>query len=80
MGPEGISDITGPEFPLPNERAFCSIAKVDGKILRVGQRKELRFDLETELMLGPNDEPGKIGEGFADNRGHWSYKICIPTS
>jgi hypothetical protein len=78
MSPDGIDEITGPEYPLPGTRAFCSLAKINGQIVKVGSYKELYFSSDTLLYLGPNDEPGKSGMGFSDNSGSWSYKICVP--
>jgi hypothetical protein len=76
LGPEGYSKPAPTTFLLPGENVFCAIARHGSLIEKVGSYKEFSFASETELFLGPNDEPGQEhGAGYADNSGHWSYKI-----
>lgn len=76
--PDGMDKIAPAFFILPGERVFCSLAKHDGKIEKVGMSKEIYLLNETELFLGINEDINKQdGEGFEDNKGSWSYKILV---
>jgi hypothetical protein len=76
VDPEGSAGATGPEFPLPNDSPFCALLKANERISKVGRSRVFNFSSETQVFLGPNDEPGYLGEGFKDNHGQWYYKIC----
>jgi len=76
VGPEGEGIPAPDSFTLPRASSFCALAKYDGHIEKVGAYRELFFASETDLLLGPNDEIAhKNGNGFADNRGAWSYNV-----
>lgn len=74
LTPEGISSPAPQFFTYPGDNAFCSLAKHDGLIEKIGNGKDI--NVHGELFLGPNEDFNKKdGLGLDDNIGVWSYKI-----
>ena len=76
ISPDGISVLAPKGFTVPGIAAYCSLAKVNGNIQKVGTYRELWVN--GELYLGVNEDAEAIhGNSFSDNTGVWNYRILM---
>jgi hypothetical protein len=74
ISPDGINEAAPNGFTVPGISQYCSIAKVNGEIQKVGSRRELVVN--GDLYLGVNEDAQSLySNSFADNSGSWEYKI-----
>ncbi len=78
-GPQGQAGTKShSHYPVPGAPFFSAILKAGEQKTFLGSNAEFNFSQPTQLSIGPNDDGGETGSGFADNNGFWKYKISVP--